>query len=79
MLPTVDGAAFAIKGMGLLTLKPVLYAFNVDEVDFTLDYAAAAARCKELFGKVENRQPEDMWTIVSARLGEQSSPILARI
>ena len=27
--------AFAIKSMGLLTLKPVVYAFNVDEVDFT--------------------------------------------
>ena len=25
-------STFAIKGMGLLTLKPVLYAFNVDEV-----------------------------------------------
>ena len=27
---------FAIKSMGLLTLKPVVYAFNVDEMDFTL-------------------------------------------
>jgi hypothetical protein len=26
----------SIKSMGLLTLKPVLYCFNVDEVDFTL-------------------------------------------
>ena len=26
---------FAIKSMGLLTLKPVVYAFNVDELDFT--------------------------------------------
>eukprot|EP00804_Cyclotella_cryptica_P020580 CCRYP_003424-RA/>CCRYP_003424-RA protein AED:0.28 eAED:0.28 QI:0/-1/0/1/-1/1/1/0/264 len=26
-----------IKSMGLLTLKPVIYAFNVDEVDFALD------------------------------------------
>jgi ribosome-binding ATPase YchF (GTP1/OBG family) len=26
---------FAIKSMGLLTLKPVVYAFNVDEIDFT--------------------------------------------
>lgn len=28
---------FAIKSMGLLTLKPVIYAFNVDEVDFALN------------------------------------------
>ncbi len=27
---------FAIKSMGLLTLKPVVYAFNVDEMDFTV-------------------------------------------
>ncbi len=26
---------FAIKSMGLLTLKPVVYTFNVDEMDFT--------------------------------------------
>jgi len=26
---------FSIKSMGLLTLKPVVYAFNVDEMDFT--------------------------------------------
>jgi len=26
---------FAIKSMGLLTLKPIVYAFNVDEIDFT--------------------------------------------
>jgi GTP-binding protein YchF len=28
---------FLIKGMGLLTLKPILYAFNVDDIDFTID------------------------------------------
>ncbi|OEU17829.1 GTP-binding protein [Fragilariopsis cylindrus CCMP1102] len=26
---------FAIKSMGLLTLKPIVYAFNVDELDYT--------------------------------------------
>ena len=31
----------AIKSMGLLTLKPVMYAFNVDEADFTLGRQAA--------------------------------------
>merc|ERR1711862_632561 len=29
-----EEAKFSIKSMGLLTLKPICYAFNVDEVDF---------------------------------------------
>ena len=31
---------FSIKSMGLLTLKPVVYAFNVDEIDFTAEREA---------------------------------------
>mmetsp|Transcript_108468 Transcript_108468/g.315448 ORF Transcript_108468/g.315448 Transcript_108468/m.315448 type:complete len:263 (-) Transcript_108468:18-806(-) len=69
-------STFAIKGMGLLTLKPVLYAFNVDEVDFTLDFAAAAARCKEVFSNVPHCDPtRDMWTIVSARLEYETAAL----
>ena len=41
-----DAERAAIHGMGLLTLKPVLYAFNVDEVDFTLGRADAEARIR---------------------------------
>jgi len=38
---------FAIKSMGLLTLKPVIYAFNLDEVDFALnrDESMKLAEC----------------------------------
>ena len=32
-----DAEAFLIKSMGLLTLKPVIYAFNVDDIDYTLN------------------------------------------
>ena len=34
----------SIKGMGLLTLKPVVYAFNVDDTDFTIGRKQAKAR-----------------------------------
>lgn len=37
----------SIKSMGLLTLKPVLYAFNVDEVDFTLGREQANKRIRD--------------------------------
>ena len=36
-----DQARLAIRSMGLLTLKPLLYAFNVDEADLTLGRPAA--------------------------------------
>ena len=36
-----DQARLAIKSMGLLTLKPLMYAFNVDEADLTLGRQAA--------------------------------------
>lgn len=63
-------AARAIKSLSLLTLKPVLYAFNVDEVDFTLDRDAAAARCGSLFGKIRHKGEDDAFVIVSAKLEE---------
>jgi GTP-binding protein YchF len=43
---------FSIKSLGLLTLKPVIYAFNVDEVDYIYDrdtsMATAEAYVKQL-------------------------------
>ena len=45
----------AIQGMGLLTLKPVMYALNVDEVDFTLGRAQAVERIeKEILPHLNN-------------------------
>jgi len=64
-------AQFAIKSMGLLTLKPVLYCFNVDEVDFTLNRAEALEQAQTLLQSILNRpelSEKDLFTIVSARL-----------
>ena len=60
---------FAIKSMGLLTLKPVLYAFNVDEVDYTLGRQEAVEAAKQVLAQVDYCDPaKDRWTLVSAKL-----------
>lgn len=59
---------FSIKSMGLLTLKPMLYAFNVDEVDFTFGRAEASANARKLMESIGFCDPRsDMFTIVSAQ------------
>ena len=80
---TIDEQA-VIRGMGLLTLKPVLYALNVDEVDFTLGRAQAVERIQqEILPRLglldcpddgndddtkENEASKDGYVIVSAKL-----------
>lgn len=61
---------FHIRGMGLLTLKPVLHAFNVDECDYLLDREATMERIQsEILTKLEFFDPStDVWTIVSAKV-----------
>jgi len=68
----------SIKGMGLLTMKPVLYAFNVDEVDFTLGRVQAENRIQnEILPQISQHSPggsststvtTDMYALVSAKL-----------
>ena len=66
----------SIKGMGLLTIKPVLYAFNVDEVDFTLGRAQADERIRnEILPQLSqhchgssSNVTKDMYALVSAKL-----------
>jgi GTP-binding protein YchF len=66
--------AFSIKSMGLLTLKPVLYAFNVDEVDFLLDREEASKRAAEIVESIQYFDPStDMFTLVSANMEAQVS------
>lgn len=66
--------AFSIKSMGLLTLKPVLYAFNVDEVDFTLGKDDAMAMAESIFKSIEYCDPNmDMFTLVSAKIEAELS------
>lgn len=67
-------AEFAIKSMGLLTLKPVLYCFNVDEGDFTLDRDEALARAGEVLASLAYYDPAtDMFTLVSAKIESKLS------
>ena len=60
----------AIKSMGLLTLKPVLYAFNTDEVDFTLNKEEAVEQAEAFMSRIAVRQT-DVYTLVSAKLESQ--------
>jgi GTP-binding protein YchF len=68
-----EDAQLAIKSMGLLTLKPVLYCFNVDEVDFTLGRCEALEQAREVLEAVPDREGSQkkndcMFTLVSAKL-----------
>ncbi|KAL3902605.1 MAG: hypothetical protein SGPRY_011995, partial [Prymnesium sp.] len=61
-------SARAIKSMGLLTLKPMLYAFNVDEIDFSLGRTEAEARAEEILGSIQFCDPSTvMYALLSAR------------
>jgi len=41
-----DEEKLSIKSMGLLTLKPIVYAFNVDEIDFTANRTEVIAKIR---------------------------------
>ena len=59
----------SIKSMGLLTLKPVLYAFNTDEVDFTLNKEETIDQVEVFMSRIEFcDQQTDSYTLVSAKL-----------
>jgi len=63
-----DEAAFSIKSMGLLTLKPVLYVFNVDEIDFLFGRKDAMEKAKRMMESIQYCDPSvDLYTIVSAK------------
>lgn len=68
-----EAQEFAIKSMGLLTLKPTLYCFNVDEVDFTLDRAETFSRAKDILQAIPEHEKsktneELKFGLVSAKL-----------
>jgi hypothetical protein len=60
----------AIRSMGLLSLKPVLYAFNLDEADYVLDRThIMESIIPEIMAKIEyNVDQTNPWTVVSAKL-----------
>lgn len=59
----------SIKSMGLLTLKPIIYVFNVDEVDFLFDKDKITMGAKCIFDSIQYCDASrDLFTIVSAKL-----------
>jgi GTP-binding protein YchF len=62
-------AELSVRSMGLLTLKPVLYLLNVDEVDFLLAHDATIRTAQKLIDKLQYRDPaRDLVAVVSAKL-----------
>ena len=60
---------FETKSMGLLTLKPVIYAFNVDEVDYALDRDAAMELAQQYMQQIQYcNLDKDSYLLVSAKL-----------
>ena len=65
---------FVIKSMGLLTLKPVIYLFNVDEADFLLDMKGVASGANRIIDEIQYCDPSrDMFAVVSAKLEAEIS------
>jgi len=52
-----DSAKLSIKSMGLLTLKPVIYTFNVDEVDFFFDRENALKKAENIVKSLQYCDP----------------------
>ena len=66
--------AKAIKSMGLLTLKPVIYAFNVDEVDFFLSRDDVLREAKDVVKSLQySDDTSSLCTIVSAKVEAELS------
>ena len=63
---------FLIKSMGLLTLKPVIYAFNVDDVDFTLNREEALSNAESIMKQIQYQDiAKDKFALVSAKFEEE--------
>lgn len=64
----------AIKSMGLLTEKPVIYALNVDEVDFFLSRDDVLREAESIVGSLQYSDDESsLCTIVSAKVEAELS------
>ena len=60
---------FAVKSMGLLTLKPVIYAFNIDEIDFCLNREETIQLAETYMSKIQYCDlDKDTFMVVSAKL-----------
>eukprot|EP00980_Cylindrotheca_fusiformis_P000850 scaffold221_cov120-Cylindrotheca_fusiformis.AAC.11 len=70
---------FHVRGMGLLTLKPIIHAFNVDECDYVLDRNSTIERIeREVLPKIDFFDPTtDLWTLISAKVEENIASMSA--
>ena len=58
-----------MKCMGLLTLKPVIYAFNVDEVDFAMNRNESMKMAEEHLKRLQYCDLDrDSYLVVNAKL-----------
>lgn len=68
-LDLITDEVHAVKSMGLLTLKPMIYAFNMDEVDFALNWNESMTVAGEYMKKLQYCDMEtDSYMVVSAKL-----------
>jgi len=65
--------AKAIKSMGLLTLKPMIFAFNVDEVDFFLSRDDALREAEEIVQSLQYNDESSLCAVVSAKVEAELS------
>ena len=73
-----ESEIFSIKSMGLLSLKPVIYAFNVDDVDFTLNKENAMEQARGFMEQIQYCDlTTDTFCICSAKL-ESELGLLSR-
>lgn len=71
-----DEAIASIKSMGLLTLKPMLYVFNVDEVDFALNRDQTFTHLeKDVMGRIACSGDHDLFAFVSAKVESEIEQI----
>eukprot|EP00562_Extubocellulus_spinifer_P030383 CAMPEP_0178721294 /NCGR_PEP_ID=MMETSP0699-20121125/24233_1 /TAXON_ID=265572 /ORGANISM="Extubocellulus spinifer, Strain CCMP396" /LENGTH=375 /DNA_ID=CAMNT_0020371891 /DNA_START=242 /DNA_END=1370 /DNA_ORIENTATION=- len=68
-----DAELFSIKSMGLLTLKPVMYAFNVDEVDFFFDREDAQREAERVVESLQYCNSRALCVIISAKVEAEIS------
>ena len=65
---------FSIKSMGLLTLKPVIYAFNVDEIDYLFDIEANIELVQSYLKQLQYCDLDrDSYAVVSAKFESEFS------
>lgn len=65
---------FSVKSMGLLTLKPVIYAFNVDEADYLFDSSTCMNLAESYMNQLQYCDlKRDSFTVVSAKFESELS------